>query len=61
MGFRYRKSFNLGKFLRINMSKSGISTSFKIGRATINPKKNRVTIKTPIKGLSYVKKLKKKK
>ena len=50
---RYRRRISLGKHVKLNVSKSGISTSIKIGDLTINPQRNKVTYNTPIKGLSY--------
>ena len=41
-----------GKYVKFNLSKSGVSTSFKIGMLTINPQRNTYSINTPIKGLS---------
>lgn len=41
-----------GKHVKFNLSKSGVSTSFKLGPITINPQRNRYSINTPIKGLS---------
>lgn len=41
-----------GKHVKFNLSKSGVSTSFKIGMLTINPQRNTYSINTPIKGLS---------
>ena len=50
---RYYRRISLGKHIKLNVSKSGISTSIKIGGLTINPQRNRVTYNTPIKGLSF--------
>jgi Protein of unknown function (DUF4236) len=57
MGFRFRKSINLGKFFRVNISKSGIGTSagvpgFRVGRG---PRGTRTTASIPGTGVSYVK------
>ena len=41
-----------GKHVKFNLSKSGVSTSFKLGPITINPQRNTYSINTPIKGLS---------
>lgn len=46
-----------GKHIKFNVSKSGVSTSFKLGHITINPQRNRVTYNTPIKGLSLTEKI----
>ncbi len=56
MGFRFRKSFNLGKGFKLNLSKSGIGYSFgfkgfRIGKTA---KGNiRKTFTLPGTGLSY--------
>jgi hypothetical protein len=57
MGFRYRKSINLGGGFRINLSKSGIGYSwgtkgFRIGRTAGG--KTRRTYSIPGTGISYV-------
>jgi hypothetical protein len=53
--FRFRRSFRLFPGLRINLSKSGVSTS--VGRRglwfTIGPRGTRETIGIPGTGLSY--------
>lgn len=57
MGFRYRKSINLGDGFRINLSKSGIGYSFGVKGARITKKANggiRTTLSIPNTGLSYV-------
>ena len=41
-----------GKHVKFNLSKSGITTSFKLGPLTINPQRNRYFIGTGIPGLS---------
>lgn len=41
-----------GKHVKFNISKSGVSTSIKLGPITINPQRNRYSIDTPINGLS---------
>ena len=57
--FRFRKIIPLGKFLRINVSKTG--TSLSVGRpgATVNVRKDRVdgTVGVPGSGLSYKERL----
>ncbi len=59
MGLRYRKRIKLGKHITLNVSKSGISTSVKIGRATKNLKRKITSIDLP-GGFSYTKNKKKK-
>ena len=56
MGFRFKKSFNIGKHFKINLSKSGIGYSFgvkgfRIGKTAKG--KTRKTISLPGTGLSY--------
>lgn len=61
MGFRFRKSINLGGF-RINLSKSGIGYSFGIPGARYTKKASgghRTTLSIPGTGISYVKDSKK--
>ena len=41
-----------GKHVKFNLSKSGVTTSFKLGPITINPQRNSYFIKTGILGLS---------
>ena len=41
-----------GKHIEFNLSKSGVTTSFKLGPITINPQRNSYFIKTGIPGLS---------
>lgn len=56
MGFQFRKSINLGKGFRMNLSKSGVGFSWgkKGFRFTKTAKgKNRVTVSVPGTGLSY--------
>lgn len=57
MGFRFSKSIKIGKFLRLNFSKSGMGASIgnKLFRIGISPKgvvKKTITI--PKTGLSYI-------
>ena len=57
MGFRFKKSFNLGKGLKINLSKHGIgySVGTKGVRVTKTAKgTTRKTLTLPGTGLSYV-------
>lgn len=56
MGFNFRKSFRIGKFLRINLSKSGVGWS--VGRKGIRythsaTGQKRATLSLPGTGLSY--------
>jgi hypothetical protein len=51
MGWRVRRSVRVGKGLRINLSKSGLSTSTKLGPVTVNSRRG-TTIRVA-KGLSY--------
>ena len=57
--FRFRKTIPLGRFLRINVSKTG--TSLSVGRpgATVNVRPDRVdgTVGVPGSGLSYKQRL----
>ena len=51
MGFRYQKRIKLGKGLGLNISKSGVSSSFRTKRGTIGSKG--FSIRTGIPGLTY--------
>jgi hypothetical protein len=51
MGLSFRKTINLGKKTRLNVSKSGVSASRKIGPVTVNSR-GRITIRLG-KGLSW--------
>ncbi len=55
MGFRFRKSFKVFPGIRINVSKSGVSTSVSVPGATVNLGRGRVTTTAglPGTGLSY--------
>lgn len=57
--FRFRKIIPLGKFFRINISKTGASLSAGRPGATINVRKDRVdgTVGLPGSGLSYKERL----
>jgi hypothetical protein len=57
--FRFRKVISLGKFLRINLSKTGASLSAGRPGATVNIRKDRVdgTVGVPGSGLSYKERL----
>ncbi len=57
MGFRYRKSINLGKGFRINLSKSGIGYSWGTKGFRVTKKANgeiRKTLSIPGTGISWV-------
>jgi hypothetical protein len=55
MGFRFRKSIKLLPGIRINLSKSGVSTSVGVPGATVNfsDKGTRTTVGIPGTGMSY--------
>ena len=57
--FRFRKTIPLGRFFRINLSKTGASLSAGRPGATINVRKDRVdgTVGIPGSGLSYKERL----
>ena len=57
MGFYFRKSINLAKGVRLNLSKSGVSLSLgtKGARFTIGPKGTRTTFSIPNTGIYYTK------
>ena len=57
--FRFRKTIPLGKFFRINISKTGASLSAGRPGATVNVRKDRVdgTVGVPGSGLSYKERL----
>lgn len=57
MGFKFNKHIKLGKGLGINISKSGISPSYRTKRGSISRKG--YSIKTGISGLSYGKRFSK--
>ena len=64
MGFRFRKSINLGKGFKINLSKSGIGFSFGVKGARVTKTASgstRATVSLPGTGISYSKELGKKK
>lgn len=60
MGFRYKKKIKLTKNISLNISKSGISPSVKLGRITHNLKSKSTTVRLG-NGWSYVFRGKKKK
>ena len=55
MGFRFRKSIKILPGVRLNFSKSGISTSIGVPGATVNisGKGTRTTVGLPGTGISY--------
>lgn len=53
MGFRYKKKIKLTKNISLNISKSGISPSVKLGNITHNLKSKNTTVRLG-NGLSYV-------
>jgi hypothetical protein len=55
MGFRFRRSIRLGSGLRLNVSKSGVSTSIGRPGATVNvgPRGASTTVGIPGTGVSY--------
>lgn len=55
MGFRFRKSIKLLPGVRVNLSKSGVSTSIGRPGATVNLRRGKVktTVGLPGSGLSY--------
>lgn len=55
MGFRFRRSFRVFPGLRLNLSKSGVSTSIGDRGAwfTVGPRGTRATVGLPGSGLSY--------
>ena len=59
MGFRLRKTIKLFPGVKLNLSKSGISTSIGVPGATINVSKRgtRSTVGIPGTGISYSEKL----
>ena len=59
MGFRFRKSIKLFPGVRLNLSKSGVSTSIGRPGATINigQRGTRATVGIPGTGLSYSEKV----
>lgn len=57
MGFRFQKRIKLGKRLGINISKSGITPSYRTKRGSLSSKG--YSIRTGIPGLSYRKSFKK--
>lgn len=62
MGFRFRKSINLGGGLKVNLSKKGVGVSGGVKglRVGTGPSGTRVTSSIPGTGISYEKRLGKK-
>ena len=58
-GVRYQKRINLGKFLRLNISKSGIGLSVGVRglRYSIGPRGNYLTVGLPGSGIRYQRKV----
>lgn len=56
MAFRFQKRIKLGKGLGLNISKSGISSSFRTRKGSIS--KKGISIRTGIPGLTYRKNFK---
>ncbi len=59
MGFKYNKRIKLGKGFGLNVSKSGISPSYRTKRGSLSSKG--YSIRTGIPGLTYRKSFKKSK
>ncbi len=59
MGFKYNKRIKLGKGLGLNISKSGITPSYRTKRGSLSSKG--YSIRTGIPGLTYRKSFKKSK
>ncbi len=59
MSFRLNKRINIGKFLRLNISKGGVGVSVGVpgARVTAGPGGKRLTLGVPGTGVSYVKNL----
>jgi hypothetical protein len=59
MGFRFRRSIKIAPGIRLNVSKSGVSTSIGKRGATINisEKGAKATVGIPGTGISYTEKL----
>lgn len=58
MGFKFKKRISfLGGLINFNFSKNGVSTSYKVGPMTVNPKRNKITTNAPIKGIYHESKI----
>ena len=53
MSFRFHKKIKINKYITLNVSKSGVSPSVKLGRITHNLKNKSTTVRLG-NGLSYV-------
>ena len=53
MSFRFHKKIKINKYITLNVSKSGVSPSVKLGRITHNLKNKTTTVRLG-NGLSYV-------
>ena len=53
MSFRFHKKIKINKYITLNVSKSGVSPSIKLGRITHNLKNKTTTVRLG-NGLSYV-------
>ena len=53
MSFRFHKKIKINKYIALNVSKSGVSPSVKLGRITRNLKTKTTTVRLG-NGLSYV-------
>ena len=53
MSFRFHKKIKINKHITLNVSKSGVSPSVKLGRITHNLKSKTTTVRLG-NGLSYV-------
>ena len=60
MSFRFHKKIKINKYITLNVSKSGVSPSVKLGNVTRNLKAKTTTVRLG-NGLSYVFNKKKKK
>jgi Protein of unknown function (DUF4236) len=47
MPFDFRKTFRLGKLLRLNLSKRGVSLSERLGRVSTNTRTRRLRVSGP--------------
>ena len=57
MGFRFRKSISVCKGVKINLSKSSVSTTVggKVGRVTVGNKQVATSVSIPKTGISFFK------
>jgi hypothetical protein len=47
MPFGFRKTFRLGRLLRLNVSKRGVSLSGRLGRVSTNTRARRLRVSSP--------------